>query len=66
MCFVYDDDVSDVVTPICLLYWRNLHRENKIVQEIDIGVIEDSDLCEWKCGLQNVAEHFGRYGVKNI
>ena len=31
LCFVYDDDVSDALKPNCLLYGRNLDRENKIV-----------------------------------
>ena len=56
LCFVYDDDVSDVSTPKCLLYGRNLDRENKIVEEIDFGVIEGSDLWERKITLQNVVE----------
>ena len=58
LCFVYDDDVSDILTPNCLLYGRNLDRENKIVEEIDFGVIEVSDLWERKVALQNVVEHF--------
>ena len=57
LCFVYDDDVSDVLTLKCLLYGRNLDRENKIVEEIDFRVIEGSDLWERKVALQNVAEH---------
>ena len=32
--------MSDVLTPNCLLYGRNLDRENKIAEEIDFGVIE--------------------------
>ena len=43
---------------VCLLYCRNLDRENKIVEEIDFGVIEVSELWERKVALQNVAEHF--------
>ena len=59
LCFVYDDDdVSDVLMPSYLLYGRNLDRENKIVEEIDFGVIEVSDLWERKVALQNVVEHF--------
>ena len=57
LCFVYDDDVSDVLTLKCLLYGRNLDRENKIVEEIDFRVIEGSDLWERKVALQNVVEH---------
>ena len=45
LCFVYDDDVSDVLTPNCLLYGRNLDCENEIVEEIDFRVMEGSDLC---------------------
>ena len=56
LCFVYDDDVSDVSTPKFLLYGRNLDRENKIVEEIDFGVIEGSDLWERKTTLQNIVE----------
>ena len=44
LCFVYDGDVSDVLTPNCLLYGRSLDRKNKIVEEIDFGVMEGSDL----------------------
>ena len=55
--FVYDDDVSDFLTPNCLLYGRNLDCENKIVEEIDFGVI-GSDLWERNFALQNVVEHF--------
>ena len=58
LCFVYDDDVSDILTPNCLLYGRNLDRENKIVEEIDFGVIEGSDLWERKVALQNVVKYF--------
>ena len=62
LCFVYDVDVSDVLTPNCLLYGRNLDRENKIVEEIDFGVIEGSDLYrdlwERKVTLQIVVGHF--------
>ena len=57
LCVVYDDDMSDVLTPNCLLYGRNLDPENKIVEEIDFGVIEGSDLWEGKVALQNVVEH---------
>ena len=44
LCFVYDDDVSDVLTLNFLLYGRNLDRGNKIVEEIDFAVIGGSDL----------------------
>ena len=50
--------MSDVLTPNCLLYGRNLDRENKIAEEIDFEVIEGSDLRERKVTLQNVVEHF--------
>ena len=49
--FVYDDDVSDVLTANCLLYGRNLDRENKILEEIDFGVIECNRFWERKCVL---------------
>ena len=58
LCVVYDDDVSDVLTPNCLLYGRNLNRENKIVEEIDFGVMEECDLWEKKFALENVVKHF--------
>ena len=58
LCFVYDDDVSDILMPNCLLYGRNLDCENKIVKDTDFGVIEGSDLWERKVALQNVVEHF--------
>ena len=58
LCFVYDDDVSDVLRPNCLLYGRNLDRENEIVEEIDFRIMEGSDLWERKIALQNVVEHF--------
>ena len=66
LCFVYDDDVSDVLTPNYLLYGRNLDCENKIVEEIDFGVIEVSDLWERKVALQNVVEHFWSVCIENI
>ena len=50
--------MSEVLTPNRLLYGRNLDRENKIVEEIDLGVIQGSDLWERKVALQNVVEHF--------
>ena len=58
LCFVYDDDVSDVLTPNCLLHGRSLDRENKIVEKIDFGVMEGSDLWERKIALQNVVDNF--------
>ena len=57
LCLVYDDDVSDVLTPNCFSYGRSLDRANKIVEEIDFGVMEGSDLWE-KIVLQNVVKHF--------
>ena len=66
LCFVYDDDVSDVLTPNYLLYGRNLDCENKIVEEIDFGVIEVSDLWERKVALQNVVEHLWSVCIENI
>ena len=36
------------VTPNCLLYGRILDHENKIVEEIDFGIVEGSDLWERK------------------
>ena len=56
--FVHDNGVSNILPPNYLLYGRNLNRENKIVEEIDFGVIEGSDLWERKCAFQNVVEHF--------
>ena len=50
--------MSEVLTPNRLLYGRNLDRENKIVEEIDLGVIQGSDLWERKVALKNVVEHF--------
>ena len=58
MCFAYDDDVSDIVAPDYLFYERNFDRKNKIVEEIDFGVIQGSDLWERKCALENVVEYF--------
>ena len=40
------------------MYGRSLDRENKIVEEIDFGVMAGSDLWEKKIALQNVVEHF--------
>ena len=48
----------DVLAPNCLLYGRNLDNENKIVEEIDFGVIQSSNLWERKFALQNVVEYF--------
>ena len=56
--FVYDGDVPDVLTPNCLLYGRSLDRASKIVEEIDFGVMEGSDLWERKISFQNVVEYF--------
>ena len=58
LCFVYDDDVSAVLTPNCLLYRRSLDRQNKIVEGIDFGVMKGGDSWEKKIALQNVVEHF--------
>ena len=58
LCFVYDDDVSDALKPNCLLYGRNLDRENKIVEEINFGVTKGRNLWERKIALQNVVENF--------
>ena len=33
LCFVYKDDMSDVLTRHCLLYRRNSHREKKLILE---------------------------------
>ena len=41
-----------------LILWKNLVRENKILKEIDFGLIEGSDLRERKCALKNVVEYF--------
>ena len=51
LCFVYDDDLSDVLMPNCLLYGRNLDREIKIAEEFDFGAIESSDLWKRKVAL---------------
>ena len=40
-----------------MLYGRNLDCENQIVEEIDFGVIEGSDLWERKIALKNIVEH---------
>ena len=46
-------DVTEVLTLNYLLYGSNLDGENKVVEEIDFGVIWVSDLWERKC-----VEHF--------
>ena len=51
LCFVYDDDLSDVLMLNCLLYGINLDREIKIVEEFDFGVIKGSDLWKRKVAL---------------
>ena len=58
LCFVYDDDVSDIVAPDYLFYGRNFDRKNKVVEETDFGVNQGSDMWDRKCALQNVVEYF--------
>ena len=56
LCFVYDDDKSEVLTPNCLLYGRNLLTCNKVVEEVELN--ENVDLWERKCTVQKVLEEF--------
>lgn len=61
LCFIYhdnDDDVSHVLVPNCLLYRKSLDLENKIVKEIDFGVIHGSNFGERKCALQDFVKLF--------
>ena len=41
---MYDDDVSEVLTPNSLLYGRKLEFENKCVDDGYFGVAERNDL----------------------
>ena len=55
---MYDDDVSDVLTPNCLLYGRMLEFENKCVDEGYFKVAKGNELWLRKCAVQKVVESF--------
>ena len=44
VCFMYDDDVSEVLTPNSLLYDRKLEFENKCVDEGYFELAEGNDV----------------------
>ena len=58
LCFMYDDDVSDVLTPNSLLYGRMLEFENKCVDEGCFKVAKGNELWLRKCAVQKVVESF--------
>ena len=55
LCFMYDDDMSEVLTPNSLMYGRKLEFENKCVDEGYFEVIERNELWLRKCAVQKVA-----------
>ena len=44
LCFMYDDDVSEVLTPNSLLFGRKLEFENNCVDEADRGICDRGTL----------------------
>ena len=58
LCFMYDDDVSEVLTPNSLLYGRNLEFKNKCVDEEHFEVSEGNELWPRKYAVQKVVESF--------
>ena len=58
LCFMYDDDVSEVLTPNSLLYGRNLEFKNKCVDEEHSEVSEGNELWPRKYAVQKVVESF--------
>ena len=58
LCFMYDDDVSEVLTSNSLLYGRKLEFENKCVDEGYFEVTEGNELWLRKCAVQKVVESF--------
>ena len=55
---MYDDDVSEVLTPNILLYGRKLKYKNKCVDKGYFNVTEGKELWLRKCAVQNVVESF--------
>ena len=51
LCFMYDDDVSEVLTPNSVLYGRKLEFENKCVDEGYFKVAEGNELWLRKCAV---------------
>ena len=58
LCFVYDNDVSEVLTANSLLYGRTLEFENKCVDEGYFEVFEGNELWLRKYAVQKVVESF--------
>ena len=55
---MYDDDVSEVLTPSSLLCGRKLEFENKCVDEGYFEVVEGNEVWLRKCAVQKVVESF--------
>ena len=58
LCFMYNDDVSEVLTPNSLLYGRKLGFKNKCVDKGYFEVTEGKELWLRKCAVQKVVESF--------
>ena len=58
LCFMYDDDVFEVLTPNSLFYGRKLEFEIKCVEEEYFEVAEGNEVWLRKCVVQKVAESF--------
>ena len=58
LCFMYHDDVSEVLTPNSLLYDRKLEFENKCVDERYFEVAEGNELWLRTCAVQKVVKRF--------
>ena len=59
LCFMYDEDVSEILTPNSLLYGRKLEfEENKCVDVGYFEVPEGNDLWLRKCAVQKAVESF--------
>ena len=57
-CFMYDDNVPEVLTPNSLLYNRKLEFVNKSVDEGSFEVAEGNGLWLKNCAVQKVVEIF--------
>ena len=57
-CFMYDDDVSEVLTPNSLLYGGKFEFENKCADEGYFEVVEGTESWLRKCAVQKVFESF--------
>ena len=58
LCFMYDHDVPEVLTPNSLFYGRKLEFENECVDEGYFEVVEGNEWWLKKCAVQKVFESF--------